>query len=59
MAWEQLLDSLDIDQRAAIVAQAKTSEIKVDKRSVKTAIESGAQVPGADVVLGRHSLRRR
>ena len=50
---------LDIDRRAAIVAQAKTSEIKVDKRSIRAAIESGAHVPGADVVFGRHSLRRR
>jgi hypothetical protein len=57
--WEQLLDGLDIDQRTAIVTQANTAEVKVDKRSIKAAIERGAHVPGADVVLGRHSLRRR
>ena len=57
--WEQLLDDLDVDRRAEIVGQVKTAEIKVDKRSIKAAIDSGADVPGADVVFGRHSLRRR
>ena len=59
VSWEQLLDGLDIDQRAVIVAQVMTADIKVDKRSIKAALESGAHVPGADVVFGRHSLRRR
>ena len=59
VAWEQLLDGLGIDQRAAIVAKVETPEVRVDKRSVRAAIESGAHVPGADVVFGRHSLRRR
>ena len=59
VTWEQLLDGLDTGQRAAIVAQVKTAEVKVDKRSIKAALESGAHVPGADVVFGRHSLRRR
>ena len=58
-AWEQLLDGLDIDERAAVVAQVSTVEVKADKRSIRAAIESGARVPGADVVVGRHSLRRR
>jgi len=57
--WEQVLDSLDIDQRAAIMAHVKTSEVRVEKRSIRTAIESGTGVPGAEVVFGRHSLRRR
>ena len=50
--WEQLLDGLDVDERADVVAQVRTVEVKADKRSIRAAIESGARVPGADVVLG-------
>jgi hypothetical protein len=59
LTWEELLDGLDIDARGAIVARVATAELKVDKRSIKAAIETGAHVPGADLVFGRHSLRRR
>jgi hypothetical protein len=59
ITWEHLLDGLDVDQRAEIVAQVRTAEIKVDKRLIKAAIDGGARVPGADVVFGRHSLRRK
>jgi hypothetical protein len=37
---------------------AKFEMDRLDKRSVKTAIDSGADVPGAGLVTGRHSLRR-
>jgi hypothetical protein len=57
--WDQLLDGLDVDQRDAILAEVRIAEVKIDKRSIRAAIESGAHVPGADVVIGRHSLRRR
>jgi Siphovirus Gp157 len=58
VAWEELLDALDVDQRAAIVCQVKTPEVALDKRSIKAAIDNGARVAGADLVIGRHSLRR-
>jgi len=57
-AWEQLLDGLDIEQRAAVLGQVKSPEFSADKRSIKTAIDGGVHVPGACLVSGRHSLRR-
>ena len=56
--WEQLLDGLDIEQRAAVAGQVRSPEVTVDKRSIKAAIDGGAEVPGAGLVTGRHSLRR-
>jgi hypothetical protein len=56
--WEQLLDGLEIEQRAAALGQVKSPEVGVDKRSIKAAIDGGADVPGAGLVIGRHSLRR-
>jgi hypothetical protein len=56
--WEQLLDGLEIEQRSAALEQVKNSEAIMDKRSIKAAIDSGADVPGAGLVTGRHSLRR-
>ncbi|HEV3332006.1 MAG TPA: siphovirus Gp157 family protein [Bryobacteraceae bacterium] len=58
MTWEQLLDGLGIGERAAVLGQVKSPEVTVDKRSIKAAIDSGADVPGAGLVTGRHSLRR-
>jgi hypothetical protein len=56
--WEQLLDGLDIEQRALILRQVRSPEVTVDKRSIKAAIDGGAEVPGAGLVTGRHALRR-
>jgi hypothetical protein len=56
--WEQLLDGLEIEQRAAVLGQVKSPEVTVDKRSIKAAIDGGADVPGAGLVTGRHTLRR-
>ena len=58
MTWEQLLDWLEIEQRAAVLGQVKSPEVIVDKRSIKAAIDSGVNVPGAGLAIGRHSLRR-
>jgi len=35
VTWEQLLDGLDIEQRAAVLRQLKSPEVTVDKRSIK------------------------
>ena len=56
--WEQLLDGLEIEQRAAVLGQVKSPEVSVDKRSIKAALDGGADVPGAGLAIGRHSLRR-
>ena len=58
VTWEQLLDGLEIEQRAAVLGQVKSPEVTVDKRSIKAAIDGGADVPGAGLATGRHSLRR-
>ncbi len=58
VTWEQLLDGLDIEQRAAVLGQVKSPEVSADKRSIKAALDSGANVPGASLVTGRHALRR-
>jgi len=56
--WEQLLDGLEIEQRVAVLGQVKSPEVAVEKRSIKGAIDGGADVPGAGLATGRHSLRR-
>ena len=56
--WEQLLDGLEIEQRSAVLGQVKSPEVTVDKRLIKAAIDGGADVPGASLAMGRHSLRR-
>jgi len=58
VTWEQLLDGLDVEQRVVVLGQVKSSEVSVDKRSVKAAIDGGAGVPGASLFTGRHSLKR-
>ena len=58
VTWEQLLDGLGIEQRSAILDQVKSPEVFVEKRSIKTAIDGGADVPGAGLAIGKHSLKR-
>ncbi|HEV3332034.1 MAG TPA: siphovirus Gp157 family protein [Bryobacteraceae bacterium] len=58
VTWARLLDGLDIEERTAVLGQVKSPEVTVDKRSIKASIDSGADVPGAGLVTGRHSLRR-
>jgi hypothetical protein len=58
VTWERLLDGLDIDERAAVLGQVKCPEATVDKRSIKAAMDGGGNVPGADLVTGRHALKR-
>jgi hypothetical protein len=58
VTWELLLDGLEIEQRAAVLGQVKSPEVSVDKRSIKAALDGGAEVPGAGLAIGRHSLRR-
>ena len=58
VTWEQLLDGLDIEQRVAVLGQVRGPEVTIEKRSIKAAIDGGADVPGASLATGRHSLRR-
>jgi len=58
VTWEQLLGGLEIEQRVAVLGQVRVPEVSVEKRSIKAAIDGGADVPGAGLVTGKHSLRR-
>jgi hypothetical protein len=58
VTWEQLLDGLEIERRAAILGQVKSPEVLVETRSIKAAIDGSTDVPGAGLAVGRHSLRR-
>jgi Siphovirus Gp157 len=56
--WERLLDSLDLEERADLLGQVKRAECEVSKSGIKTAIDSGACVPGAALSTNKLSLRR-
>jgi hypothetical protein len=58
VTWERLLSELDSEERATVLGQVKSPEVTVDKRMIKAAMDSGAEVPGAGLITGRHSLRR-
>jgi hypothetical protein len=57
--WEALLDSLDLDQRAAVLDSVDKSKVSVSKTAVKKAIDGGRLVPGADLVVGKKTLIRK
>jgi hypothetical protein len=58
VAWEQILDWLDTDQRQAVSGIVKHEGIAIDRRLIKAAIGAGTRVPGADLAIGKTSLRR-
>ena len=58
VAWEQILDWLDTDQREAVSGIVKREGVSIDRRSIKAAISAGTGVPGADLAIGKTSLRR-
>jgi Gp157 protein len=58
VAWERILDWLDTGQREAVSGHVKCQDVFIDRRSIKAAINAGTQVPGADLAIGKTSLRR-
>jgi phage host-nuclease inhibitor protein Gam len=58
-AWEELVDNVDIEERSKFLAAVKKTECAIDKRAVKSAIDGGTTVPGADLAIGRYGLQRR
>lgn len=56
VAWEDLLDTLDLEARAALSEQVKKPASAVSKSSVKEALEANVVVPGADLIIGKHVL---
>ncbi len=58
-AWQEFVDSADIDERSKFMASIKKCDIAVDKRAVKAALESGDAIPGVALVTDKYSLQRR
>ena len=58
VVWEKILAELDRDHREELLGVAKCQDISVDKRSIRAAINVGLTVPGADLAIGKTSLRR-
>lgn len=56
--FEQILGWLETGQRETVASHVKCHDISIDKRSVKSAISAGIAVPGADLAIGKTSLRR-
>lgn len=58
VAWEQILDGLDPNQRQVVLGIVKREGVSIDRRSIKATISAGTGVPGADLAIGKTSLRR-
>ena len=57
-AWERILAWLDTDQWETVSGHVKCQDVSIDRRSIKNAISAGLNVPGADLAIGKTSLRR-
>jgi hypothetical protein len=59
LAWEELIDNVDIDERSKFVAAVKKTECAVDRTGIKASIKGGVEVPGASLVGDKYSLVRK
>jgi hypothetical protein len=59
LKWEALLDSLDLEQRAGVLDTIEKPKVAVSKTAIKKTIDGGAQVPGADLIVGKKTLVRK
>jgi hypothetical protein len=59
LKWETLLDSLDLKQRAGVLDTIEKHKVAVSKTAIKKAIDGGAQIPGADLIVGKKTLIRK
>jgi hypothetical protein len=59
LKWEALLGSLDLEQRAGVLDAVEKPKVAVSKTAIKKAIDGGAQVPGADLIVGKKTLVRK
>lgn len=59
LLWEELLNSVDIELRDKVLTAIKSPDLIVSKSQLKTALDSGAAVPGADLTIGRNRLVRK
>ena len=57
--WEEIAAMLDATLLAKIQQQVGLKEVSVDKRAIKSAIDGGWQVPGADLNTRKYRLDRK
>jgi hypothetical protein len=59
LRWEALLDCADPELRGEVVKSIQKAEMTIDKKAIKAAMEAGVEVPGADLLMDKHSLVRK
>jgi Siphovirus Gp157 len=59
LAWEELIDGVDIDERSKFIGAVKKTECTVDRTGIKASIKGGVEVPGASLVSDKYSLIRK
>jgi hypothetical protein len=59
LKWEDLLDSLELEQRAGLLDAVGKPKATVSKTAIKAAIGGGSQVSGADLTVGKKTLVRK
>jgi hypothetical protein len=59
LKWEEVLDSLDLEQRASVLDSVEKPKVAVSKTAIKKAIDGGGRVPGADLIVGKKTLVRK
>ena len=59
LKWQAFLDSLDMEQRANVLDWAEKPKVAVSKTAIKKGIDGGAQIPGADLIVGKKTLIRK
>lgn len=56
--WTEVLDALDIETAGRVEEAAGQPKRTIDKAALKAALESNPDIPGARLVIGKHSLKR-
>jgi|SRR5579871_628463 len=57
--WEEVIDSLDLDIAARVLAAIEKAKLVISKRDVRRAIDSGVKVDGCDLLKNQLSLVRK
>ena len=58
LIWEKILADLEPGRREAISGHVRCEDVSIEKRAIRSAITAGVTVPGADLAIGKTSLRR-
>lgn len=55
--WERMIDALDLDLAAQVLEAVRSPKLEVSSSTVKRAIDTGEEVPGARLVGGVYVVR--